>query len=156
MTEITIEIINLKEIQAVYKKFPKIAGKQIKLAIKSSLLDIEGRAKSFAPVDTGGLGNDTVVDADERGGSLIFKKNYAVFVHEGRAPGSFPPFKKNTSLEKWARRKGIPAFLVARKIAKKGTKANPFLKKAVDARRTMTNNRFRQALFNITKSLAVK
>lgn len=40
----------------------------------------------------------------------------------GRAPGKFPPFAKGTPLAKWAESKGIPPFVVAKSIAKKGTK----------------------------------
>lgn len=40
----------------------------------------------------------------------------------GRAPGKFPPFAKGTPLAAWAEQKGIPPFLLARSIAKKGTK----------------------------------
>lgn len=40
----------------------------------------------------------------------------------GRGPGKFPPFAKGTPLARWAESKGIPPFLVARKIAREGTK----------------------------------
>lgn len=39
----------------------------------------------------------------------------------GRGPGRFPPFQKGSPLEQWAKAHGIPAFLVARKIAREGT-----------------------------------
>lgn len=39
----------------------------------------------------------------------------------GRGPGKFPPFAKGTPLAKWADSKGIPPFLIARKIAREGT-----------------------------------
>lgn len=45
----------------------------------------------------------------------------AEFRIRGRGPGKYPPFHKGSSLAKWGAAKGIPAFLIARKIAKEGT-----------------------------------
>ena len=39
----------------------------------------------------------------------------------GRGPGKFPPFGTGSSLALWGASRGIPAFLVARKIATEGT-----------------------------------
>ena len=46
-----------------------------------------------------------------------------------------PPIKP---IDLWVKRKGIaiPAFVIARSIAKKGTKANPFLKRTVELEET--------------------
>jgi hypothetical protein len=63
--------------------------------------------------------------------------DHAVFVHDGTKPHWVPI----APLEKWARKKlNVPvaeaknvAFAVARKIAKKGTKAKPFLAVAIRA-----------------------
>lgn len=47
---------------------------------------------------------------------------YAAAVEYGSRP-HWPPIQ---ALEGWAQRHGIPAFLVARKIAREGTKERPF------------------------------
>lgn len=52
--------------------------------------------------------------------------NYAVFLEEGTRP-HFPPAYKGSSLDLWAESKGIPTYAVARSIARKGTKAHPFV-----------------------------
>lgn len=57
---------------------------------------------------------------------------YAYWVHEGRKPGRFPPYADGTPLSQWAKRMGMNPFLVARGIAKHGTKGIPFMKEAFD------------------------
>lgn len=39
----------------------------------------------------------------------------------GRGPGKMPPHRQGSDLERWATAKGLPAFLVAKTIAQKGT-----------------------------------
>lgn len=60
-------------------------------------------------------------------------KNYAPVVEFGRrANGKLPPYQAGTPLEKWVRDKmgdGVPPYLVARSIAKKGTKGAKFAAK---------------------------
>lgn len=54
-------------------------------------------------------------------GTVVNTAEAAEFRIRGRAPGKFPPFGEGTSLEAWATAAGIPAYLVARSIALKGT-----------------------------------
>lgn len=42
-------------------------------------------------------------------------------IESGRKPGRMPPWGARTPLGRWAAAKGIPAFLVARAIARRGT-----------------------------------
>lgn len=51
-------------------------------------------------------------------GRVFTTAGYGRWVEEGRKPGRYPPMRRITP---WARRAGIPAFLVARSIALKGT-----------------------------------
>lgn len=54
-------------------------------------------------------------------GAIVNYSDRAANRLEGRGPGKFPPFSKGTPLARWAKSKGIPPFLVARKIAREGT-----------------------------------
>jgi phage gpG-like protein len=54
--------------------------------------------------------------------------DYGAYVEFGTQP-HFPPL---AALEDWARKHGIPAFLVARAIARRGTFARPYLAPAFD------------------------
>ena len=57
----------------------------------------------------------------EISGTLSNNTPNSLFRERGRPPGKFPPFFPGSPLERWARAKGINAFLVARKIAEQGT-----------------------------------
>lgn len=54
-------------------------------------------------------------------GSITNIAENAIYRFNGRGPGRFPPFGPGSPLAQWAAAKGIPAFLVARKIAREGT-----------------------------------
>ena len=58
------------------------------------------------------------------------------------------------SLKAWAEKKGLNPFAVAKSIAKKGTKANPFFQTAVGSVEDRVNQEFDKALENITQELA--
>lgn len=53
---------------------------------------------------------------------------YAAAIEYGSKP-HWPPI---SALEGWAERHGIPAFLVARKIAREGTEARPYMQPAYE------------------------
>lgn len=60
--------------------------------------------------------------------TLANRKGYGLFVHEGTGPHWAPA----AALKDWADLKGIPVRALQVSIAKKGTKANPFLAKAFE------------------------
>ena len=68
-----------------------------------------------------------IIPAKRRSSSLdiqvviVNNAQNAEFRIRGRGPGKFPPFGDGSMLAMWARLKGIPPFLVARKIAREGT-----------------------------------
>ena len=55
---------------------------------------------------------------------------YNYWVVHGRKPGKMPPFQEGSDLAAWARRAGVDPFLVARSIAKNGTKGIPYVEAA--------------------------
>lgn len=81
-------------------------------------------------------------------GTLANRKGYGVYVHEGTGPHWAPM----AALKDWAELKGIPVRALQYSIAKKGTKANPFLAKAFEANKDeMTSivlDRFTYAINN--------
>lgn len=48
-------------------------------------------------------------------------------------PGAWPPFKGDSDLVRWARARGIPPFLVARKLKREGLAARHFVAEALAA-----------------------
>lgn len=81
---------------------------------------------------------------------------YAVFVEYGRRAGKFPPLDY---IVQWVRKKlRLPdrearsvGFLIARKIAKKGTKPHPFLGPAVEKNREKVNEAITMAIKDAIK-----
>lgn len=146
-----IEIEGLKEMQRAFKLAPAFTTSILNRAIKASLLILLGRSRQEAPVDRGFLrGAAMQTKFGNLTGLLKNTAPYAFWIHEGTRP-HFPPLR---AIEPWARRHGIPAFLVARKIARDGTKGVPFFDIAIDKTKTKVDNIFDRALVDITKQLA--
>ena len=126
-----MESITIRGLDQAIARFDRLqVASALKAGIRKSIFTLEARAKKETPVGVSGfLRNAYRENFDGLKGELVNTKEYARYVHEGRKPGKMPPIGP---IALWARRKGlaIPAFVIARSIAKKGTKANPFLKRS--------------------------
>lgn len=80
-------------------------------------------ARRRAPQDTGRLRSGIFVRFAQGAVQVGSKARYGGFSDQGTRP-HWPPVR---ALQGWARRHGIPAFLVARKIAREGTDATRWL-----------------------------
>lgn len=148
---IELKVNGLNKLLKVAEQFPEIAEKHIGKGISRALVRIWGAEKLEAPFGISGILRDNwKIFSGRFTGKLQAGSQYALFVHEGTAP-HFPPLDAITP---WAIKKGIPPFLVARSIAKKGTKANPFLKRAIDKSADGVDADFAEALDNIVKEAA--
>ena len=149
--ELSYEIKGADEIIAAFKQAPIIASQELNKAIKEAILNFLAQARIEAPVDRGflrGVGMQTIFGFLK--GTLRNTADYAFWVHEGTKPGHFPPI---SAIAPWARRHKIPAFLVARKIFREGTKGVPFFKLALDKRERQVDSIFIKALENIINRL---
>lgn len=110
---------------------PKRIRQNIKNGIRKWILILEWTAKKETPVDTWFLRNAYRSRFSWLSWELVNTSEYGIFIHEWRKPWKAPPLDH---IETWRKRKGIeaPAFLIARKIAQRGTKPNPFLTRTVD------------------------
>lgn len=103
---------------------PSAARAAMKKGLSKSLKIVTNQVKVETPVDTGRLRAGTTDEVRESGNEIIGvvgnNVEYAPFVENGSAP-HFPPI---AAVQGWADRHGIPAFLVARSIARNGTKAH--------------------------------
>jgi len=100
--------------------------------MRDATLMVSRSAKERAPVDTGRL-RATITPEIRREGNTTLgvvgsNVKYAAAVELGSKP-HFPPL---AALENWARRHGTTAYVVARAIARRGTKAKRFLQGAFD------------------------
>lgn len=153
MTNISIEIKGLKQLEKALVKSPEIAIAELNQAIKVSLLKLQASAIKKTPVDRGFLRNSHKTTFKNLIGELRNTAPYAAAVHEGTKP-HFPPYQPGSSLEKWGNRKGIPPFLVARKIGREGTKGVPFYDDAIKDTKTFIDSAFDSALNRIVLKIA--
>lgn len=106
---------------------PGVRARKVHGAMEETALMLERGVSERTPVDLGHLRASVAYDIRGRGtqlrGEVYSNREYAPAVERGRRPGrAFPP---RAPLERWAARKlGDPRlwFVVARKIARQGTK----------------------------------
>lgn len=148
MAEIKIE--GLRELKADFAEVKRRAGEGSTRGLQEAGLEIVAEAKKNLNQNktnnTGTLRASGKVQTDREGVDAGFFSNgsgegYASYVEYGRGPtqkaGQIP---LRTTLKAWVHRKlGVPygkeletaTFLIARKIHRKGTKAQPFFAPAV-------------------------
>ncbi len=89
---------------------------------------------------------------------IVFSDSkHAPTVELGRRPnGKTPPYHEGTPLAKWVKVKmgaGVPAFLVARSIARKGTKGQHFARKTYVTMKPAINGMADQVIARTIKGL---
>lgn len=120
---------NEKQLEQIYETFWSDAVQWIlDRSIKKSIILLQRYAIQEAPVDQARLRNDFHTELKKSFGRLFNPTRYAIYVHEWTRP-HFAPIDK---LQGRADRHGIPVGALRRSIARKGTKANPFMDRAVD------------------------
>jgi len=119
-------------VQTTFKplKFEQQVIAQIRSAITEELAEAVNTLKQESPVGATGdyqkgwslIPVRRLPSSFELQATIRNSAEYATYAARGRGPGKFPPYKPGSPLAAWAVTKGIPAFLVARKIAREGTK----------------------------------
>lgn len=149
--EIKIEIENLNEIRTALIQSPVIVAKYINKAIKQALMiDLWNAKQKTTPVDLSNLKGTWNSKFSNLYGELGPNAKYALPVHEG----SRPHWVGIKHIEGWARRHGINPYALQKSIAKKGTKANPFLQEAINIAQPNINKRFNVALQSALNEIA--
>lgn len=137
MANVKIRIEGLDKLQAAMKQMPGVVKNELADGIDTSLSLLERTARQKAPKGaTGHLAgsHEQKLNRFSLVGELFPTVDYAVYVHEGTRP-HWPPYGEGTSLARWAKQRGIPPYLVARSISRKGTKAQPWLEETAKADR---------------------
>jgi hypothetical protein len=151
MSNVTLKVANLREFTELAEKYPAIAEKHVNRAIARSLVRILGEEKSQAPFGvTGNLRDNWTTTFGRFTGSLRSNAPYSMAVHEGTAPHYVSP----AQIKRWAEARGLNPFAVAKSIARKGTRANPFLRRSVDAVQSSVDGEFAQGLDGLVAELA--
>lgn len=140
---------------------PKIADEELRAAMNASVLQVKGAILPLVPVNQGmlrqGVQTSITGDAFDLRGRIFDPITYALPVEEGTKP-HFPPL---APLMRWAQLKlGVSekdsrsvAFLVARAISRRGTKAVRFFAQAWQATQGQVVDRFERARARIIERL---
>jgi HK97 gp10 family phage protein len=127
---IEIEIEGLDEAIRLLDAFPETVKTQVAATLATAAYETEAEAKRLAAVDTGGM--RSAIRARQVGPLEweVRSPRPGVYVEFGTRP-HFPPLAPITA---WARRHGIEkaAFAIARKISRVGTRAQPFMRPALE------------------------
>jgi hypothetical protein len=153
------------------KAYPDQLHASMLRAVNSSLILLEGDARENSPVGVSGQMRDRWAHKSEVsapgaiigrvGSSLQRPFPYPVVIEFGRQPGSMPP---PAALKRWVHLKlGVPkeeeasvAFLVARAIAKRGTKPQQPLFRSWQKNEAQINQLFVTAFNELIKRLGKK
>lgn len=150
--QVSIEINGLDRLRELAAKYPQISAPHFNQAIARSLVRVRGAAIQEAPVGVNhalGLGWKEVSSPFE--GRLVSTTPYASDVELG----TLPHYVSAQALMPWAAKKGLNPYAVAKSIAKKGTKANPFLDRAVASQEGGINEEFEAALEKVVTDLSI-
>lgn len=125
---ITLDV-DSRELRQAFNAAPLVITTKVNTWIYKTALRTERSAKQHVPphVDTGQLQSSIHTRVGNLRAEVKPTAKHAIFVHEGRRPGRMPPSGPGTSLNSWATRKGMNPFLVAKSIARKGTKPHRFM-----------------------------
>jgi len=136
----------------IERKLKEMTGGPMVQTMRNATMMITRSAKIYAPVDTGRLRASITqsVESTEDVVKGVVGSNvkYAPYVETGTRP-HWPPV---SALETWARSHGTSAFLVARAIAQRGTKAHKYLQRAYEDNLGRIMSMFDRAIKKITES----
>ena len=145
-----IKITGLERLQKIASQFPEVSEAHINSAILRSLVRIWEKEKQEAPVDTGNLRDRSKLDMKRFQGSLSSQMPYALAIENG----SRPHFVAIEKIRPWAEKRGLNPWAIAKTIAKKGTRPNPFFKRTLEGAQEGVDIEFTKALSDIMKELS--
>ena len=133
-----------------------IIRQEVGQTLQAEVQGLTHAIKSETPVDTGVL-RSSIVGTVRHGPGRYFtgqiaagrQAPHAIYVEEGTRP-HWPPIR---ALEGWARRHGISAFLVARAISRRGTRAVRMFARNWDAWRPKWQPALDQAMRRVRERL---
>ena len=161
-----IEVTGLGDVQRKLDLIAAGVRRAARREVRRGALAIQGSARrnlhTAGTTDTGRLANSIATEEEAGGLDARVGTNleYAEAIEFGLPPGTRPDV---ASLRGWVRRKlGIKdpvearrvAFLIARKIERHGTDAQPYLHPAAEAERALFRERFNRAVAQAIREAA--
>jgi len=124
---ITLRLEGAPELTRRLNGAARIVSDEERRAMTTSLLLIEASARRNVRQDTRRLMNSITSAQRQEGNALVGRvgpsAGYGVMVERGTKP-HWPPI---APLRAWARRHGVSPYAVQRAIARRGTRARPFM-----------------------------
>ena len=153
--QIDLRIEGLERLQAGVAAAPATLARETRAAMVAGSLLIEGTARTLAPKDTGRLAGSITHTISGGGANLTSKIGpsvaYGLYVEKGRGPGRMPPV---AAVAGWARRKGIDPYVLARAIARRGTKPKPYMVPSFNQNRGAVVARFQRIGVAVVQRMA--
>jgi hypothetical protein len=137
------------------QQYPQRLEGELRRAMDASLLLLETDMRRHVPQDTrqlmGSINHQVAGSGLNITGTVGPSLAYGAFVERGRRPGKYPPI---AAISGWAKRHGISPFLVARAIARRGTRPQPFVAPSIQRNRGRIVTLFERAGARVTVFLA--
>jgi hypothetical protein len=152
--------VQISEVQGkLLQKLP-LANYYIQSGIEQALKDASALIWRLtiekAPASTGTLRKSINRDLFPTYAKVYPTVKYGIYVHEGTRP-HFPPIielKPGGSIYRWAQKKGLNPYAVARAIARKGTKAQPWMADIAENQKAEVERIFLEQLNKLVGVLA--
>lgn len=126
------------------RKYDRLKANRVQKVVATTTILVRKDAVKLAPVNEGLLRAQINFGFSNFGltGRVESNANYSSYVENGRGKGKFPPLDK---IARWAKLKGLTknenlkdnntkrvVYFIGRKIARFGTKAQPFMRPALE------------------------
>lgn len=145
MADIKVTIVNAEAIKATFQKYPREMSTELHSAIGKSIKQVQSKAMREAPVNkqSGGGNLRQSIRASMTGalsGVVEVGVQYATYVHDGTRPHIIEVRNKKVLAN------SRTGQVFGRKVNHPGTRANPFLQRAVDQAKPDIDRYFIQAV----------
>lgn len=125
-----------RQLRRLYKRYPEQIDTAFKRILSDGSIIVQKELRETAPVGvTQDLSRKIQRTVSKYQARIRPMAGYTYWVEHGRGAGKMPPWSgsEGEDFRKWVALKlgsSVPPFVVARAIAKKGTKAQPFIEPA--------------------------
>lgn len=128
MSEFNV-VVDVAKVRAVFQRAPEAAVRHINKLVEAGAIDTQAEMRRQVNVGATGHGRRAIkytTNPSNLSATVTPDFPYALPLEEGSLP-HWTSARPGSPLAKWANLKGINPYQVQRSIAKKGTKAHPFV-----------------------------